>query len=324
MQNLPTILEVQMLIAADMAALLGKITSLLRSKTPLVQEIGQYAFQSPGKQVRPMLVFLAAGSCGKITPKARRGAVLVTFLHQASLAHDDVVDGATHRRGKPSIHAAFGNKAAVLFGDYLLATTMQLATRYKDYDLLALLTESALAMSEGELLQLENAHTFSASEATYLEIIHKKTGHLFGTCLAAGAIAAGASTEQVTALRQAGEHIGIAFQLKDDLLDYGTKELGKPLGMDLKSGTPTLPLIHALQQSSAHERKEVLHLLAKTTKVPGGQKELLAFVRQSAGMHYTQEMVCQHQQKALRIFANMAESPYQKALVVLCQEATII
>ena len=148
-----------------MAALSDKITSLLQIDTPLVQAIGEYAFQSPGKQVRPMLVFLAAGSLGAVTPKALRAAVLVTFLHQASLAHDDVVDGATHRRGKPSIPTTWGNKAAVLFGDYLLAKSLRLAAHHHDHDLLVLITESAQAMSEGELLQLSHTHAFDGSEA---------------------------------------------------------------------------------------------------------------------------------------------------------------
>ena len=153
----------------------------------------------------------------------------------------------------------------------------------------------------------------------YLEVIHKKTAHLFGTCLAAGAIAAGASGEEVASLRKAGEHIGRAFQLKDDWLDYGTKALGKPLGMDLKSGTPTLPLIHALQEASAQKRKEVLQRIEESKNHPGRQQEVLTFVRQSSGMDYTKEMMGRHQHEAVQIFGKMAESPYRQALVALSQ-----
>ncbi len=307
------------LVATEMEALAGQLHALVASDKPLLQEVAQHAFQAPGKQVRPTLVFLVAGACGNITAKARRGAVLVTLLHQASLAHDDVVDEATHRRGQPAIQAAWNNKVAVLFGDYLLAQGMHLATQHQDYDLLPLITETAQAMSKSELHQLEQARHLNTTEEEYLNIIHQKTASLFGTCLALGAIAAGASDAHVATLRQAGEHLGMAFQLKDDWLDYGTEDLGKPLGMDLRAGHLTLPMIHALQQAPIQQQQEVLHIIRHYRKDPLKRQEVLAFVRQSPGMAYTCQKMHQYQQKALYALPHFAASPYQQALMTLIQ-----
>ena len=306
-------------VAAAMEALADQLRAWVSSDSSLLQEVTQHAFQAPGKQLRPKLVLLIAGACGGITPKAQRGAMLVTLLHQASLVHDDVVDEAMHRRGQPAIQAAWSNKVAVLLGDYLLAKGLHLATQHQDHDLLALIAETAQAMSEGELRQLEHAYQCTATEEVYLDIIHQKTAHLFGTCMAIGAIAAGAADTQVDRLRQAGEHLGMAFQLKDDWLDYGTKDLGKPLGIDLRAGHLTLPLIHALQQAPTQQQQTVLHILKHHSNDPKKQQEVLAFVRQSPGMDYTRQQMYQYQQKALDALAQMAASPYQKALVALIQ-----
>ncbi len=311
--------KIQALITAEMLALEEQVHTLVQNDGHLPQRVAQYAFQVPGKQLRPMLVFLAAGACGGMTAKALRSAVLVTLLHQASLAHDDVVDEATHRRGRPAIHTVWNNKVAVLFGDYLLAKSLRLATQHQDHDLMALIAETVQVMSEGELLQLAQSHTYDTTEAIYLNIIYKKTAHLFGTCLALGAMAAGAPVAQVATLRQVGEQVGIAFQLKDDWLDYGTEDLGKPLGMDLQEGRLTLPLIHALQQAPSQKGKEILHTLRHSQHHPQRQKEVLTFVRQSPGMGYTQKMMLQYQQKALQILANTVTSPYQEALCTLIQ-----
>jgi octaprenyl-diphosphate synthase len=309
----------QVLVAAEMEALSAQIKALFQHKGHWVQQIAQYAFQAPGKQVRPILVLLVAGVCGGITPKAQRGALLIMLLHQASLIHDDVVDESMHRRAKLSIHAAWSNKAAVLFGDYLLATSLRLATQHQDHDFLALISETAQAMSEGELLQLAQARTFDTTKAIYLEIIYKKTAHLFGTCLAVGATAAGASAARVAAFRQVGEQVGMAFQLKDDWLDYSTEDTGKSLGTDLKEGKLTLPLIHALQQVPLRDRKAILHTLKHAQRHPQQQEEILSFVRESPGMDYTQAMMRQYQHKALKTLANTASSPYQEALCTLIQ-----
>ena len=312
-----TMREIQGLLAVEMATLSEQIETLFQHKSRWIQQIAQHAFQAPGKQVRPVLVFLVAGACGAITSKAQRGALLVILLHQASLIHDDVVDESTHRRTKLAIHVAFDNKVAVLFGDYLLAASLRLATQHQDHDFLALVAETAQAMSEGELLQLEQSYAYNTNEAVYFEIIHKKTAHLFGTCLAVGAMAAGVSAGQVAAMRQVGEQLGMAFQLKDDWLDYGTESMGKPLGMDIKGGKLTLPLIHALQQAPAQIREKILHGIKHTQHEC--QEDILEFVRQSQGMAYTQQAMLRYQQRALKMLSNSASSPYQKALCTLIQ-----
>jgi octaprenyl-diphosphate synthase len=311
--------ETQALIADEMLALEAQIHALIKSDDYLLQTINQYVFQAPGKQLRSMLLLLAAGACGGITPRALRGALLVNLLHQASLAHDDVVDEATHRRHRPTINTVWNNKAAVLFGDYLLAKILHLAVQHQDHDLLALITQTIQAMSEGELRQLEQSHTYDTTEAVYLDIIYKKTAHLFGTCLALGAMAAGAPTIQVASLRQVGEQVGMAFQLKDDLLDYGTEDMGKPLSMDLKEGKLTLPLIHALQQAPAQVRKEILYSIKHARHHLQQQEAVLAFVRQSQGIYYTQQVMLRYQHKALQTLANTAASPYQRGLFELIQ-----
>lgn len=311
--------SIQDLIADEMAVLLEQCHALLASDSLLIQEVTQHIFQTPGKQLRPMLVLLAAGACGKINPKAQRGALLVILLHQASLVHDDVVDGANHRRGQPAIHTAWSNKVAILFGDYLLTKGLHLATQYQDHDLLALVTETAQTMSEGELLNLEHVQNTTITEAIYLDIIHKKTAHLLGTCMAIGASSASASDAHIATLRQAGEDLGMAFQLKDDRLDYGTEEQGKPLGLDLQEGYFTLPLIHALQTASLTQQKEVLHILQHDTNDAGKRKEVMDFVRQSPGMAYTQQQIRQYQQKALGALSQLEPSLYQQALTALIQ-----
>jgi octaprenyl-diphosphate synthase len=312
--------EIQALIADEMLAMAEQMHALIKSDVHLLQKINRHVFQTPGKQLRPMLVLLAAGACGGITPKTLRGALLVNLLHHASLAHDDVIDEATHRRNKPTINTVWHNKVAVLFGDYLLAKILHLTTQHQDHDLLALITETIQAMSEGELRQLEQSHIYDTTEAIYLDIIYKKTAHLFGTCLALGAMTAGAPAVQVTSLRQVGEYLGIAFQLKDDWLDYGTEDLGKPLGIDLIEGKLTLPLMHALQQAPAQVQKEILYDIQHARHHPQQQENVLAFVRKSQGMDYTQQVMLQYQHKALQTLANtVATSPYQKGLCALIQ-----
>lgn len=319
MNTLLSISSIQDLIANEMAALSEQCHALLSSDSHLIQEVTQHTFQTPGKQLRPMLVLLAAGACGGINPKAQRGALLVTLLHQASLAHDDVVDGAIQRRGQPAIHTAWNNKVAILFGDYLLTKGLHLATQHQDYEVLNLVTETAQAMSEGELLNLEHTQKLTTTETIYLDIIHKKTAHLLGTCMAIGASATGASETQIATLRQAGEDLGMAFQLKDDVLDYGAEEQGKPLGLDLQAGYFTLPLIHALQTASPAQQKEVFHILQHDTGDAGKRQAVIDFVRQSPSIAYTNQKMHQYQQKALGALAHLESSPYQQALAALIQ-----
>ncbi|MEL6153005.1 MAG: polyprenyl synthetase family protein, partial [Bacteroidota bacterium] len=256
--------KVALPIAEEMVALAKQLETLGQAEAPWLQQVIQHWRQAPGKQIRPQCVFLVAGACGKISPKAHRAAALAALLHQASLVHDDVVDEATHRRGHPTVHARWGNKVAVLFGDHLLAKALSLVTQHHDYDLLQCLTEATQAMTQGELLQLSQAHQPETSEQVYLDIIHQKTAHLFGACFVMGALTAKAEEAQVTTLRQAGLHLGMAFQIRDDLNDYRAAEEGKPTGMDIREGKLTLPLIYALQQADAPTRQSIQTMIASS------------------------------------------------------------
>ncbi|MFN7094792.1 MAG: polyprenyl synthetase family protein, partial [Burkholderiales bacterium] len=218
--------------------------------TPL-QHLVQSIRHLPGKHLRARLVFLVAGAHGMVTDQTRRGATLVTLIHQASLLHDDVIDEAKQRRGNPSVNATWGNRKAILLGDYLLTHCINLAISHQDYNLLLPLVQTTQAMTEGELLQLSQINPLSVTEDICLEIIHKKTASLMGTCSMIGALSSSQPTEQqVSAMRHVGENLGMAFQIQDDLLDYGVQEnLDKEIGMDIKSGKITLPLFYALQQA---------------------------------------------------------------------------
>lgn len=312
--------DIQTLIADEIRALEEQAHALTQREAGWLREIAQYVFQAPGKQLRPTLVLLSAGACGGITPQARRGALLVHLLHQASLTHDDVIDEAACRRKRPTVHATWNNKTAVLFGDHLFANILSLVTRHRDYSLLDPIAQTAQIMIEGELLQLEHTRTYSTTETIYWDVIHKKTAHLFGTCLALGAIAANATdTQQVAALRRAGEYLGMAFQLKDDWLDYSPEVLDKSQGVDLQAGLFTLPLLHALRHASVQKKREILHTLERGDKDAQKKWKVMSFVRESPGMDYTRQKMEQYQQKALDALTHLPMSNYRQALTTLAR-----
>src|SRR5699024_3507274 len=222
----------------------------MRSSAPLLNKITQYILKTKGKQMRPMFVLFScfsAGLCGEISESTYRGAALVELSHTASLVHDDVVDNANERRGFFSINALWRNKIAVLIGDYLLAKGLLLSVKNEEYKLLKIVAEAVEEMSEGELLQIEKARHLDIEEDVYYEIIRKKTASVISSCCESGAVSAGASEELVSKMKDFGEKIGLAFQIKDDLFDFGTDDVGKPLGNDIKEKKLTLPLIYALK-----------------------------------------------------------------------------
>ncbi|MEM6335725.1 MAG: polyprenyl synthetase family protein, partial [Bacteroidota bacterium] len=220
----------------------------------LLDRVVQYVLKRKGKQVRPMLVLLTAKASGGVTQTAYEAASLVELLHTATLVHDDVVDEADRRRGQFSINAVWKNKVAVLLGDYLLSRGLLMALDANAYGLLHTVSDAVRRMSEGELLQLEKSRRLDIDEPTYYKIISGKTASLLSACTACGALSAGATDEQIQRMRQAGEELGLAFQIKDDLFDYGTDDIGKPVGNDLVEKKMTLPLIHALEQAGSSDR----------------------------------------------------------------------
>lgn len=264
----------------------SKFRDSMRTKVSLLDRIMTYIVKRKGKQIRPMLVFLSAGVCGEITEKTYRGAVLVELLHTATLIHDDVVDDSAERRGFFSINALWKNKIAVLVGDYLLSRGLLLAVDNGDYPLLQVSSNAVKAMSEGELLQLEKARRMNFNEDVYFDIIRMKTASLIASCCAMGARSVMDNDDIVEKMRLFGEYVGIAFQIKDDLFDYGNDDTGKPSGTDIKEKKLTLPLIHALGNTDKHERKRIIKLIKNYKDDNKELRILFDFVKMNGGIDY--------------------------------------
>jgi octaprenyl-diphosphate synthase len=241
--------QIKIPIAREISDFEKRFNSSMHSPVPLLDKVTHYILKRKGKQVRPLFVFFSANICGGIQEATYRGAALVELLHTATLVHDDVVDDAWQRRGFLSINALWRNKVAVLVGDFLMARGLLLSLEHDDFNLLKIVSEAVREMSEGELLQIEKARRLDIDEKIYFDIIRKKTASLIAACCACGASSAGADAETVEKMRLMGEYIGIAFQIKDDLLDFGYDDIGKPKGIDIKEKKITLPLIFALNNS---------------------------------------------------------------------------
>jgi len=314
--------DIQTPIAQELKLFEGRFKESMRSSVPLLNRITQYIIKQKGKQMRPMFVFLSAGLCGGINDSTYRGASLVELLHTASLVHDDVVDNANERRGFFSVNALWKNKVAVLIGDFLLAKGLLLSVRNDEHTLLKIVSEAVEQMSEGELLQIEKARKLDIQEDIYFEIIQKKTASLIASCCACGAASAGVADEQVQLLRSFGEKVGIAFQIKDDLFDFGLDDVGKPVGNDIKEKKLTLPLIYALRNTSASEKKRIINLVRNHSENKEKVAEVIAFVRSSGGMDYATEKMLQYQSEAFAILDNFPASDYRSALEQLVRFTT--
>jgi len=260
----------------------------MRSSTRLLDVVTQYVLRRKGKEVRPILVLLSAGTCGGITETSYVGAAMVELLHTATLVHDDVVDNAERRRGILSINAIWKNRIAVLFGDFLLSRGLVLALENNAYELLHVVSDAVRRMAEGELLQMDKARRLDIDEATYYRIISNKTASLFSACTACGAISASNAPDDVDRMATLGEKLGLAFQIKDDLFDFGGADIGKPVGNDLQERKITLPLIHALQEAGKSESRRIYKIIKKRRKNSGDIKEVSRFVEQHGGLAYAQ------------------------------------
>jgi octaprenyl-diphosphate synthase len=269
-----------------------------------------------GKQLRPILVFLSAKIQGSVTNSTYVGASLVEIMHTATLVHDDVVDDADQRRGFFSINALWKNKIAVLIGDYLLSKVLLLAVETKEYVLLEYVSGAVKAMSEGELLQIEKARKLDITEEVYFEIIQQKTASLLETCCVVGASSAGASPKEIVKFRNLGRHLGLAFQIKDDLFDFERVNLtGKPAGIDIKEQKMTLPLINALQEADQKQRQYIIKTIKKHHNRPKKVKEVVDFVRQSGGLTYARNKMCEHLDEAKKILATFPKTEASDAFV---------
>jgi octaprenyl-diphosphate synthase len=291
----------------------------MKSKVSLVDLISRYIIRQKGKKIRPLLVLLAAKVAGGVNERTYRGAVLVELLHTATLVHDDVVDNADKRRGFWSVNAVFKNKASVLMGDYLLSRGLLIAVNGKDYDFLGVITNTVKRMSEGELLQIQKTRKLDIDEETYFKIISDKTASLLETCCEIGAISASENPEYRTAMREFGEALGIAFQIRDDILDYeGTSSItGKPVGGDIKEKKITLPLIHSLKQVSRSEASKIIKVI-KNGSGKDDVKKIIAFVKENNGIDYALQAANRYSQIAkekLKMFPDSQSKIALEALV---------
>ncbi len=280
----------------------------VKSHVPLLDTIMNYIVKRKGKQMRPLLVLHCAKLFGEINEATYRGAALVELLHTATLVHDDVVDESNMRRGFFSINALWKNKVAVLVGDYLLSKGLLLSLRNKDFKALEILSTAVEQMSEGELLQMEKARKLDISEEVYFEIVTKKTASLLASCCGIGANSTKQSEETLNHVIAMGNAIGIAFQIKDDLFDYGDNKVGKPTGIDIVEKKMTLPLIYALSVADKGERRDKIRIIKKNKKSKSEIKEVIDFVKRNGGLEYAQKRMLEYKSEAEDLLAKIPGS----------------
>jgi octaprenyl-diphosphate synthase len=287
----------------------------MRSDIPLLNIILNYVLRRKGKQMRPLLVFLTARLNGEIVESTYIAATCIELLHTASLVHDDVVDDAHERRGSLSINALWNSKIAVLLGDYLLSTGMHICVEKSRYDMLEIISEAVKSMAEGELLQLQKARKLNIKEEDYYKIIISKTAALLSACTACGARSVTEDPEIIQLMKDFGENIGIAFQIRDDILDYeGTGLTGKAVGNDIKEKKITLPLIHALEQSANSKKRHIINIVKSRKKTRAEIGEVISFVMDYGGLEYAELKMNQYRDKALAILDSYPESEVKESL----------
>jgi octaprenyl-diphosphate synthase len=313
----PDLKQIQKPIASEMTEFELKFKDLMKSKVKLLDHIMNYIVKRKGKQMRPMFVFLSAGVCGGINESTHRGAALIELLHTATLVHDDVVDDANYRRGFFSVNALWKNKIAVLVGDFLLSKGLLLSVDNNDFHLLKIVSNAVKEMSEGELLQIAKARKLDITEEVYYEIIRQKTASLMASCCAVGASSTAGTEEIILRMREFGEKVGMAFQIKDDLFDYGDDEIGKPLGIDIKEKKMTLPLIYALSQAEWLEKRRIISLIRNKSDNKKAVKEVIDFVKKSGGLNYAKEAMHRYYEEAMAILNQFPESEYKTSLSAL-------
>lgn len=311
------------LIQEELALFESKFNAAVESRVPLLDRVMRYVIKRKGKQMRPMFVFLCAKVTGApVGESTYRAAAFVELLHTATLVHDDVVDESLERRGFFSINALWKNKIAVLVGDYLLSKGMLLALDNNDFQVLQILSTAVKQMSEGELLQMEKSRNLNLREDVYFEIIRNKTASLLSSACAAGAFSATGDMELTGKMRLFGEKVGMAFQMKDDLFDYGNEDVGKPTGNDIKEKKLTLPLIYTLGKVDAVTRRKLIYILKNENR----RKERVAFVIdqvvRSGGIEYAREKMYAFRDEAIQILHSLPPSPINEGLENLVRFTT--
>jgi octaprenyl-diphosphate synthase len=292
-----------------------KFKVAMKSSVPLLDKITSYIVKRKGKQIRPMFVFLSAQSCGAINDSTHRAAALIELLHTATLVHDDVVDDSNERRGFFSVNALWKNKIAVLIGDFLLSKGLLLSLDNNDFHLLKIVNNAVREMSEGELLQIEKARRLDISEEVYFDIITKKTATLIAACCSAGVASVTTDEKLIKAAHRFGTLTGIAFQIKDDLFDFGSEDdIGKPTGIDIKEKKMTLPLIYALNQCTWNEKRKILNLIRNHNEESEQVKKVINFVIEKGGIAYANKIMHQYKDQALATLAELPDNESRKSL----------
>lgn len=309
--------SVRQVIGKELSIFEKKFAEHVKGSNPLLDRIMRFIIKRKGKQMRPMFVLLCAEVSGGIKDNTYRAASLIELLHTATLVHDDVVDNAMVRRNFLSINALWKNKVAVLVGDYLLSKGLLLSLEHDDYQILKITSRAVKEMSEGELLQMEKARKLDIEEETYFEIIRGKTSSLLSAACSAGAFSATEDKDTTEFFRQFGEHVGIAFQIKDDLFDYGQDNIGKPTGIDIKEKKMTLPLIYTLQHADRSLKKKIIYIVKNQNTNKEKVNEVIGYVHESGGIEYATAKMKEYQNKALDMLNQYPESDAKKALIDL-------
>jgi len=311
--------QIKQPIAFEMDLFEQKFQLSMSSKVALLNRITHYIVNRKGKQMRPMFVFLVAKMVnnGEVSERTFRGASVIELIHTASLVHDDVVDDSNRRRGFFSINALWNNKIAVLIGDYLLSKGMLVCIDNNDFDLLKIISVAVREIVEGELLQIEKARKLDITEEVYYEIIRQKTATLIAACCSLGAASVKPNTDDVETMRKFGELIGMAFQIKDDLFDYGEEAIGKPTGIDIKEQKMTLPLIYVLNNCSKKDQDWLINSIKKHNKDKKRVKEVITFVKDHGGLEYAVAKMKQFQEEALLLLKDYPESEFKSSLVLM-------
>ena len=310
------------IIGQELKTFESKFSEAVKSNTALLDSIMKYIIKRKGKQLRPMFVFLSAKMHGEVNESTYRAAALVELLHTATLVHDDVVDEAFERRGFFSINAIWKNKIAVLVGDYLLSKGLLLSTGNNDFRHLHILSDAVRQMSEGELLQIEKSRKLNLDENVYFEIIKSKTASLISSACAVGAYSTTQDEEITQKMQLFGEKVGIAFQIKDDLFDYGSEDVGKPTGNDIKEKKLTLPLIYTLNKVDKVTKRSMIYILKNENKNPKQVKQIIETVQKEGGIKYAEQKMMAFRDEALELLNSFPESAVRNALEELVRYTT--
>lgn len=309
-------------IQSEMAEFEVRFRQSMKSKVPLLDKITHYIIRRKGKQMRPMFIFLTAKMLGEMNDRSYDAASLVELLHTATLVHDDVVDDANERRGFFSVNALWKNKIAVLVGDYMLSRVLLLSIEKKNVRLLEVVARAVREMSEGELLQIEKARRLDITEEIYFEVIRQKTASLIATCCEAGAISVDRE-EMSERMRNFGELVGLAFQIKDDIFDYGTSgKIGKPTGLDIRERKMTLPLIYTLNTAPKEVRKELINIVKNKNEKTKQVRRAVELVIQYGGIEYAQTRMLELKAQALDLLTDIPESTAKNSLIGLVEYTT--